>query len=264
VSEAFEVNSKRVQSLEEGLNEALEYFKDHPPEGLSFYISDEIHPGVMGLIATRLVDEYGLPAFIGSKLENDQVVGSARLPQKSGLSLKEMMSFCPSLIQFGGHAEAAGFELQFEKSAQFKNELSLYLEVNASKMAEAQLGSDYDCEVYLDELDKEFMNWLKHLEPFGVGFEQPIFKVSELEIASVRVLKNKHFKLLVSDKKGNTFDVLWFSPAKDHEVAMVIESQSYVNLKFNFYVNPQVNFFRGRESLQLLLQEVEILGGAGV
>ncbi len=261
VAEAFLVNEKRVQSLEEGLKEAIDYFKENTPEGICFFVSEDIHPGVMGLIATRVVEEYGVPAFIGSVLANGQIVGSARLPAKTGLSLKEMMSFCPSLIQFGGHAEAAGFELKFEKAAQFKNELSMYLEDFSTKEANIAFGPKYDCEVYLEELSKEFLSWLKHLEPFGVGFEQPIFKVSDLEIASVRKLKDKHYKLLVSDKKGKTFDVLWFSPAKDHEVALMIESQNYVNYKFNFYVNPNVNFFRKTESLQLLMNEVEVSGG---
>lgn len=264
VAEAFLVNEKRVQSLEEGLKEAIGYFKEHPPESVCVYVSEEIHPGVLGLIATRVVEEHGLPSFIGSVLPNGQVVGSARLPQKTGLSLKEMMSFCPSLIQFGGHAEAAGFELNLDKAPQFENELKMYLEDFSTKDRNIAQGVKFDCEVYLEELDREFLNWLKHLEPFGVGFEQPIFKVSDLEIASVRKLKDKHYKLLVSDKKGKTFDVLWFSPAKDHEVSIMIESQNYVNYKFNFYVNPQVNFFRKTESLQLLMNEVEVSVGSGL
>ena len=136
----------------------------------------------------------------------------------------------------------------------------MYLEDKSEKQEGAIWGAQFDCEVYLDELNKEFLAWLKHLEPFGVGFAQPVFKVSNLEIASVRKLKDKHYKILVSDKNKNTFDVMWFSPQKDHEVAMMIEAKSYTNFKFNFYVNPQVNFFRKVESLQLLLNDVEALG----
>jgi single-stranded-DNA-specific exonuclease len=258
VTQAFSINEKRVASLEEGLNEALDYFKANEPEDLCFYISDKIHPGVMGLIATRVVEEYGLPAFIGSVLEGKgQIVGSARLPANTGLSLKEMMSFCPSLLQFGGHAEAAGFELSGDKTDQFKTELKIYLEDCSSKLEGNLWAPKYDCEVYLDELDREFLAWLKHLEPFGVGFEQPCFKVADLEIASVRKLKDKHYKIMVSDKKGHTFEVMWFSPPKDHEVAIMIEAKSYVSFKFNFYVNPQINFFRKVESLQLLMKDVE-------
>ena len=261
VTEAFSINEKRVASLEEGLKEALDYFKNNEPENICFYISKSIHPGVMGLIATRVVEEYGLPAFIGSVLEkNGQVVGSARLPQNTGLSLKEMMSFCPSLLQFGGHAEAAGFELNFDNKDQFKTELSLYLSDSTHKREGSLWAPKYDCEVFLNELDKEFLAWLKHLEPFGAGFEQPCFKVANLEIASVRKLKDKHYKIMVADRKGHTFEVMWFSPAKDHEVAMMIEAQSYTNFKFNFYVNPQVNFFRKIESLQLLMKDVEAIG----
>ncbi len=261
VSEAFLVNEKRVQSLEKDLKKAMDYFRKYPPKKLCFFISKDIHPGVRGLIATRLVEEYGVPAFIGNILKNGQIIGSARLPGKTGLSLKEMMSFCPSLIQFGGHAEAAGFELELKKAPQFKNELNMYLEDFFTKEANIAFGVKYDCEVYLGELNQSFLNWLKHLEPFGVDFEQPIFKISDLEIVLVRKLKDKHYKLLVSDKKGKTFDVLWFSPQKDHEVALMIESQNYISYKFNFYVNPNINFFRNIETLQLLMSEVEVSSG---
>jgi len=258
VTEAFNINEKRVASLEEGLKEALDFFKDSEPENLCFYVSENIHPGVMGLIATRVVEEYGLPAFIGSVLKGKgQVVGSARLPANTGLSLKEMMSFCPSLMQFGGHAEAAGFELSGERTKRFENELRMYLEDCSSKLEGNLWTPKFDCEVYLDELNREFLTWLKHLEPFGIGFEQPCFKVADLEISSVRKLKDKHYKIVVCDKKGHTFEVMWFSPPKDHEVAIMIEAKSYVNFKFNFYVNPQVNFFRKVESLQLLMKDVE-------
>lgn len=259
VAEAFEINEKRLVSLEEGLREALDFFTENEPEEICFYVSKNIHPGVMGLIATRVVEDYGLPAFIGSVLKGtEQVVGSARLPAQTGLSLKEMMSFCPSLVQFGGHAEAAGFELSFDKQEQFKSELQNYLK----DCVEGSLGQvwvpKYDCEVFLNELDRRFLQWLKHLEPFGVGFEQPCFKIADLEIASVRKLKDKHYKIVVADSKGHTFEVMWFSPPKDHEVALMIEAQSYVNFKFNFYVNPQVNFFRKIESLQLLMKDAEV------
>ncbi len=261
VSKAFLVNEKRVQSLKEDLKKATDYFKKHPPKNLCFFVSKDIHPGVRGLIATRLVEEYGVPAFIGNILKNGQVVGSARLPGNTELSLKEMMFSCPSLIQFGGHAQAAGFELELIKATQFKNELSMYLESFFTKEVNTGFGVEYDCEVYLGELNQSFLNWLRYLEPFGIGFEQPIFKILDLEIVLVRKLKDKHYKILVSDKKGKTFDVLWFSPQKDHEVALMIESKNYVNYKFNFYVNPNINFFQNIETLQLLIHEVEVSGG---
>ncbi len=256
VTEALSVNEKRVELLQNGLEEAKKHFQEAPPEDLVFYTSKNIHPGVMGLIATRLVETFGVPAFIGSELSNGQIVGSARLPNGTGLSLKVIMGECPSLIQYGGHAEAAGFELKLEKSFDFYKELKVYLKsVDLDEMA---LMPEYDCEALLEELDKDFLIWLKRMEPFGVGFKRPSFKLSRLHVTSLRKLKDRHWKIGIKDQKGNESSVLWFSPTKSHDVHMLFEEGREKEFSYNFYVEPQVNFFRKVESLQFLLREVEV------
>lgn len=259
VSQAFEVNDQRKELLEEALKEALDYLEKNPPQRLSFYVSKNIHPGVMGLVATRVAEKFGLPAFIGSCLENNMVMGSARLPAKTGLSLKEIMSFCPSLLQYGGHAEAAGFELHFEKIKEFEVQLGLYLEDQEDRDYQAQNEQHYDCEAYLEELGSDFLPWLKNMEPFGVGFETPLFKVSNLKVTGFKVLKDIHYKVFIEDEKGNGFDALWFFTPEDHDLFKLMEEDRHHEHRYNFFVNPQVNFFRGRESMQLLVQDVEVL-----
>lgn len=256
VTEALNVNQKRVEFLENGLNEARKHFDETPPEDLVYYTSKSIHPGVMGLIATRLVEVFGVPAFIGSELDNGLVVGSARLPNGIGLSLKTVMGECPSLIQFGGHAEAAGFELKLEDTFDFYKELKSYLK--SIDLDEVALIPEYDCEALLDEMDKEFLVWLKRMEPFGVGFNRPSFKLSRIKVRSLRKLKEKHWKIEIEDHKGNASSVLWFSPSKNHDVNTVFNEGREKEFNYNFYVEPQVNFYRKVESLQLLLKDVEV------
>ena len=83
VTEAFRVNEKRVQSLEDGLNEALAYFKENPPKTLCFYYFRYYSSrGYGSYCYTYSKREHGFPAFIGTVQSNGQVVGSARLPNK--------------------------------------------------------------------------------------------------------------------------------------------------------------------------------------
>ena len=260
VTEAYKVNAERVETLEQGLNEALDFFNSNKPENFCLYVSQTVHPGVMGLIATRLVDQYNLPTLVASKLENDQVVGSARLPKNTGLSLKKLLSECPSLNQFGGHAEAAGFELGFEKVENFRKEIGYYLKSKELEESEWDYTlSDFDCEVFVSELNKNLIPWLNQLEPFGTDFEAPVFKLSSVELASVRKLKDKHFKVTITDGTGSTVDGIWFSPPEDHEVSIVLNADSFTGRRFNFYVTPQVNFFRNQETVQVFINDAEVI-----
>jgi single-stranded-DNA-specific exonuclease len=256
VDQAYLVNEKRKETLEAGLELALNgcYKND-----FCFYVSSQIHPGVMGLIATQMVKSFNLPAFVGSELENGQVVGSARLPRHSGLSLKEVLKDCSSLLQYGGHAQAAGFELNLDKVEEFKKEIHCFIKSHQITKEESLfIDQEFDCEVMLSELNRSFIPWLNQLEPFGTGFEAPRFKVSRVKVKSLTLLKDVHYKLTISDTDDFIAEALWFFPPEEHEVLELLEGDAFKNRFFNFYVTPQINFFRNSESLQLLVNEVEV------
>ena len=256
VEQAYLFDEKRKEALEDGLELAL---NECHKEDFCFYVSSKIHPGVMGLVATKLVNQYNLPAFVASKLSTGMVVGSARLPRHSGLSLKEVMEECSSLLQYGGHAQAAGFELESYKIDDFKKEVYDFIKSHqATKKESVFIDQEFDCEVLLSELNRSFIPWLNQLEPFGTGFEAPRFKVSKVKIKELRLLKDIHYKLIISDSRGFIAEALWFFPPKEHEVLEFLEGDAYKNCMMNFYVTPQINFFRNNESLQLLVNELEI------
>lgn len=258
VDEAYVVNTKRKEALDEAIDLAL---NAEQPDCFSFFVSEEVHPGVMGLVATRLVDKYKTPSFVGSRLENGQIVGSARLPKHSNLSLKDIMKECPSLLQYGGHAQAAGFELDEEKIDLFRGELQSYLMAKHILKEEDSFScQEFDCEVVISELNRSFIPWLNQLEPFGMGFEAPKFKISKLKIKSAKLLKDVHYKLTLfhDSDKDLTVEALWFFPPEEHQVLELLEGDVYKDKFLNFYVTPQINFFRNNESLQLLINEIEV------
>jgi len=256
VEEAYLVNTERKEKLEGGLELAL---NNCHKEDFCFFVSEKIHPGVMGLIATRLVNQYNIPAFVGSQLENGQVVGSSRLPRHSELSLKDVMKECPSLLQYGGHAAAAGFELESIKTEKFKTEIHCFLKSQEGLDEDQNIQElDFDCEVMLSELNRSFIPWLNQLEPFGTGFEAPKFKVSNVKVKDLRLLKDVHYKMKIEDKEGFSGDSLWFFPPEGHEVLELLEGDAYKAKFLNFYVTPSINFFRNSESLQLLVNDIEV------
>ena len=88
---------------------AIEQVAHQVSRGFAWVESDKFHKGVIGLVATRIVQRFGVPAFVGSN-DGEEITGSCRAPDRSSINLLEAFEFArPHLVRFGGHAKAAGF-----------------------------------------------------------------------------------------------------------------------------------------------------------
>jgi single-stranded-DNA-specific exonuclease len=211
-----------------------------------FEWSENFHKGIVGLIATRLTKNYQVPSFIGSLIDN-KIVGSGRAP--SGISLLEALEYSKDyLVQFGGHHQAAGFELELSNADNFKNKLNeFYANTKAAKIK-----INYDFKAKLDELNDDFKTWFIKLEPYGVGFKPPHIYMEHLFVSGLKVLKEKHLKLELKDVSGKKIDALWFF-ADDIE-----EKKKFKGKRVSVIVEPSINFYMGKESLQIFIQDLKV------
>lgn len=136
------------------------------------------HPGIISSISTKLAVTYGIPTIIMTKVDNIWK-GSARFPNGNILDILRNLS--DTLIKFGGHKEAAGFEVEEKKFNAFTRKLIEKLE----NVKLPQSNENAEVEIELSDIDWTFINNLKKLEPFGIGNPQPIFKVKEANIYSI-------------------------------------------------------------------------------
>lgn len=246
-------NQDRQASQKNAEAEAMSYLQAHPPRHAIFVYSKNFHRGVVGLVATKLCQEYGLPTFVGSMSEEDGViVGSARMPEGLGLnSLDAMASASQYLEQFGGHAMASGFELREPNAINFRTALETFF---STRLEEAEPPSwIYDAEATLSELNSAFMNWYEHLSPFGAQFAAPVFRVRGVRLAQVRPLKGGHYRLTLAESPTVSRVSLWFAPPKGHPV---IETGLAEVDRVDALVEPQWNYFAGKRTLQLLIQDI--------
>lgn len=243
-------NQDRQASQKSAEAEAVAYLQANPPRSSIFVYSKNFHRGVVGLVATKLCQEYGLPAFVGSLDETDgQIVGSVRMPEGRGLNaLDAMCSAQDALTQFGGHAVAAGFELQVQNAELFRERLEQFFSGRAVT-AEPRVWF-YDAVASLTDLSPQFMNWYEGLSPFGAQFSAPIFCVQRVRLQQVRELKGGHFRLVLADG-SITRTALWFSPPKGHAP---LEPGAVVDV----LVEPQWNYFNGQKSLQFLVSDLRL------
>lgn len=241
----LEINKKRKEfqsfAFDAVMNKNLESVIKR--DGFLFSWSDDFHLGVIGLVATQISQTFQVPAFIASR-RGSVVKGSARLPSGSSFVLTDILKkAAPILIRFGGHAAAAGFELDIENVNLFNEFLTQYFLTEQNRGIEPV--KYYDGEGELSEVNHQLLHWMDKLEPFGSGFTPPIFRIKRAKIEKILPLKGGHLKVKMSDKNF-ILDGIWFSPKKQ------VEPFGCVDL----FGVPQRNFFAGRETLQFLISDM--------
>ena len=175
------------------------------PPLVLFTGDQQTHPGVVGIIAGRLVDQFERPAFAYS-LRNGVAQASGRSP--APFDLAAMLAQCGDLLlRHGGHARAAAF------SAETSNLPALFERLNHA--AEAQLDAvagptpeptlEIDGQVALDAISPDHVYWIERLQPFGAGNPPPLFLSTNVEVASVRPMgKDKsHLRLRLAPRHPN-------------------------------------------------------------
>ena len=157
------------------------------------------HPGVLGIVASRLARKFHRPTIVIGFDEAGLGKGSGRSIE--GLSLVEALTICDQWLEkYGGHEMAAGLTLREENMAAF---------TNAFQQAARRLLSDdqlqprlrIDHEIAFAEVNFDLLHWHELLQPFGNGNPQPMFYAREVEsVATPRILKDKHLLLRLRQK----------------------------------------------------------------
>lgn len=143
--------------------------------------SDEWHVGVIGIVAARLVDKYHRPAIVIG-IQNGVGKGSGR--SIAGFHLFHAMQHAKDhLLEFGGHAQAAGLSIEPSKVDAFRAAMNQYAAEHLDSAA-LQPSIEFDLELSLNQIDEVFLSELNLLEPHGAGNPPPRFLTRELKIVS--------------------------------------------------------------------------------
>ncbi len=209
------------------------------------------HPGVLGIVAARLVERFGLPvAMIGT--QGDQARGSIRAA--GSWHVAEALQSCADLLtHYGGHRSAGGFSLAPDRIEAFRARL---LSLAAAELTDEILAPvlDIDAEVALDELDLDLADVLSRLGPYGLGNPEPVLAARDLQVMrSARRVGRNHLKLKVRQ-----------SPAGRHVVeAIGFNLGNYLEMldlpvppRVDLAFVPERNAWNGREILQLRLKDL--------
>ena len=172
----------------------------------SFVLSSrKWHRGVVGIVASSLAGSYGKPAFLISVDENGVGRGSGR--SFGGINIFSVLSKCEDLlVEFGGHAYAAGVTILEEKIDLFREKFSEELRKSGQK-PESKLDIDYEIE--LASIDDALVYEIESLSPFGEGNPEPLFLSKAVSVVDQNLLKNQHLRFGVR-KNGSELSCIWF------------------------------------------------------
>ncbi len=155
------------------------------------------HRGVLGILASRVVDRTGRPALVLTH-HDGQAHGSGR--SIDGFHLLDALTAVHQaeaesadlFTRFGGHAHAVGFSLPSERVPLLRERMLRY---GAGVLSQSMLAPPLQCdaEVQLSDLTQEFFDWLTRCEPFGMAHREPVFLTRSLTLAApVRLIRNQH------------------------------------------------------------------------
>ena len=201
------------------------------------------HPGVVGIVASRMVEEFGKPAVLLLNPPGEPARGSAR--SVPGVDIGAAIAACSHLLlSHGGHPGAAGLSLLPENIAAFRRELSRAILYHRDDAVETGLQIDAELEPHTLSLD--LAEALAVLAPFGQGNPVPRFISRNLEIVKDRRMgqDGAHRKLSVrkAGSSGAEHDVVWFGGGDAELVAGAID----------LVYTLSINEYRGERTLQLM------------
>ena len=204
------------------------------------------HKGVVGIVASKLVERYYRPTVLLTHSEDGLLVGSCRSVQ--GFDIHAALTACaPHLTRFGGHRYAAGVSVAAERLAAFREAFEAYC---AAHLRPDQRAPELpiDAELSFAEVDAKLVRVLRQMAPFGPGNPHPYFLAQDVEIVQWKVLKEDHLKLTLRQGK-HSFPAVGFNLA--HQ-APALAPGGRVRVVFD----PQFNVWKGQTSIQLVLKDL--------
>ncbi len=244
-SELCQLNRER-QALETGIwEQAVDMLKKEQPKGPIVLAHEGWHQGVIGIAASRLTEAYCMPAVMIC-LDGDNGKGSCR--SYGGFNLYDALSACSEYLDgFGGHALAAGLTIRRDKVDDFRRCMEQYYREHPPTQ-ESVLNIDI-CVENERLLDMRCVEDLEKLEPCGNGNPSALLCMCRAMLSCITPIGGgKHLRLRL-EKFGCSWDAVYFSHTAEE---LNLHEGQWVDAAFM----PQINDFRSRRSVQLLITDI--------
>ena len=248
------INSNNERKTLENIsyNQAKMLLKNLTNMKFIFLYSKTWHPGIIGIIASRLVQEYKVPAFV-MNIDENKVTGSVRSIKNIDIS-KILAKLVDEgfLESGGGHAMAGGFKLKEEKLSSLQN----YLKENSYVFFKSENSTiNIDLEVKISDLNLEMINSMEQLEPFGMGYPEPKILIKKVSSVYSKIIgKNKtHLSCTLEDIYGYRINAMIFN--FENSILRVIEEKR----EFDVIGKVSLNVWENKKIPQFFIEDLRII-----
>ncbi len=235
IDELIEINNRRKEMLEEQIKIGENLID--PDKYLFFIFDNRITEGIAGLIASRIMDSYKRPTIVLGKTQEGFYKGSGR--SIKDFNLKKALDKNNKLLKnYGGHKLACGLTIENDNLDLVKNLLETEGKIQLENI-ETVDNIYIDSKLTAKDLNMELMDCLSKLEPFGNGFNKPIFLIENVNLDNIIYMKEIHSKFLMDGIEFIAFNKLLEKGNKN----------SFIGI-------PQINSYNGRQSIQFVIKEI--------
>ncbi len=227
---------------------AVEYIEANPKVKYRRVIvvdGEDWHQGVIGIVASRLVEKYGKPCIVVSR-NGDVAKGSGR--SIDGFSLYDALSYCSDiLVQYGGHVLAAGLTVESDKIEEFRDKINEYAQNQEAAVPVLKI----DCKLNPSSITGDMLSSLQLLEPFGAENPQPVFGLYNMEITAIQpVGAGKHLRITVK-RKNAYVTVIMFSVS-------LVDFPYVVGDTVDLAVKLSENEFQGKTQISIQAKAIKL------
>lgn len=261
LAQAVEDNNNERKGLDKTIfEEALQQLHEDPltdQNNATIVFAPHWHKGVVGIVASRLTENYYRPTIVLTQGDDGLISGSAR--SVSDFDIYSAIDACRDLLtNFGGHDFAAGLSMFPENLPAFKKRFEQYVSEHIQPHQKAPI-IHVDAEILLADITPQFFRILQCLEPYGPGNPRPIFVTRNL--INYRYTKRvgkqgEHLKLNVTDRSINTagspvfIDGIAFHQG---DFAPLLQNGQAVDVCYRL----EENFYNGHVSIQMQVEEIK-------
>ena len=211
------------------------------------FSSDQWHPGIIGIVASRLVELYNRPAFVIS-LQNGLGKGSGR--SVSGFNIYKGIQQCAHLlVSYGGHYHAAGISIKKENIDEFKGMLD-QIAMNNAEITDMTSQINIDAECPIESTRADWITQFELLAPFGSKNPEPLLYARNVKASALIIVGNNHLKMWVNSNNSSR-DSIWFNMGK--------YIHALNGATFDIVFTPQINNWNGSQDIQLKIKDINII-----
>lgn len=241
------INRRRQEIVDNALKEARASAQKQEGD-CPIVVSGNYHEGVIGLVAGKLVEEFGRPVIVIS-LGKDVSKASARSIPGFDI-IGEIRRLKSWLVAAGGHPAAAGLTIRNKNIGDFTREF----QKNSRKLLTAEMLTKVlkiDCVLEFDMISADLVRELQSLKPFGIGNPQPTFLTEKTEVVGLKIVGGgmNHLKLELR-KENRVLDAIGFGIALTHPVK--------IDDKIDIVYSVEENYWNGSSSLQLKIKDLKL------